>query len=47
MINEDQRIRISVPEDAPLCSVRYKIIIFKDGQADPYASEFFDLDITA
>ncbi|MFH1307977.1 MAG: hypothetical protein ABIH72_03925 [archaeon] len=36
-------VRISLPENAPLCLTRYRIDTKLDGQA--YASEYFDIDI--
>jgi len=36
-------VKISIPESAPLCQVRYDIIVRKDSQ--PYKNEFFDINI--
>lgn len=37
-------VRFSVPESAPLCIVRYNILVFQDNQ--PYVNDFFDLEIS-
>lgn len=44
-------IRFKVPENAPLCIIRYTIAVNKiigtSNTPSPYASDFFDLDIQA